>query len=141
MKFQDPGHNEGMRKTWPLLFASLAMGLVAAGCSGGAPPKSPATATKEAPGLHEIGVGDATTRPLVINSSAWTTDWTFSCPAKSVFTFHAQGTGTTTGMVEKGASAIARTGTGVVHFTGPGSFLIVVQAGGDCKWTLVVTQK
>jgi len=124
----------------PTLVTVGGLALVAGGCSS-APPATPSsTGTTQAPGLHEIGVGGATTKPLVINASTWAASWQFSCPVKSVFTFHAEGTGNADGKVQKGAAAIAKSGAGLAHFTGPGTFLLVVAAGPSCKWTLVVTQ-
>jgi hypothetical protein len=58
-----------------------------------------------------------------------------------VFTFHIQGTGPSAGVLEKGVSEIAKSGSGVAKYTTKGTFVIPVAAGSTCQWSLDVTQR
>jgi hypothetical protein len=127
-----------MKKTWAILMTSLAVAAVSAGCSSS--PAKPSN-TNSTPGLHEFGAGSSTTHPFAVSSGAWTVAWHFTCTIKSVFTFHAVGTGASAGVVEKGAADIAKSGSGVVHYKSKGTFSLAVAAGPTCQWSLLVTQK
>jgi hypothetical protein len=126
-----------MRKTWAVLVALSAVGAVAAGCSS-----SPKPANSDSlPGLHEIGTGTSTTRPFAITHNAWTIDWSFHCPTKGVFTFHVEGSGPSAGVTENGVSEIEKSGSGAVHYSTKGTFIVPIAAGPTCQWSLLVTQK
>ena len=85
--------------------------------------------------------GTSTTRPFIVTHSSWTIGWQFKCPSKGVFTYHVVGSGPSAGVTEKGVSEIEKSGSGVVHYTTPGTFVIPIAAGPTCQWSLLVTQK